>query len=216
RPLGLGGSSAGLTSPAISSIPLSLETAAERARRRALVPELLERARRHPYVRLALNGSFSALWTGQLISLFGDRMHQIALAFLVLTATNSPLAVGLVVLAATLPNLLLGPIAGTFVDRWDHKETMVVSDLLRASAVLIVPMAVPAISTVRRSTDNLEEAAPEPGPIGLSGFLDELRVGWRFLRHETVLLANTLQGAVGQFTIGVLLTLTISYARDVL
>ena len=38
------------------------------------------RVRRHPYVRLALNGSFSALWAGQLISLFGDRLHQIALA----------------------------------------------------------------------------------------------------------------------------------------
>src|SRR5207253_5500021 len=86
RPLGLGGSSAGLTSPAISSIPLSLETAAERARRRALLPGLIERARRHPYVRLALNGSFSALSTGQLISPFGDRMHQVALGCLVLTA----------------------------------------------------------------------------------------------------------------------------------
>ena len=45
--------------------------------------EVGERVRRHPYVRLALNGSFSALWTGQLISLFGDRVHQIALTFLV-------------------------------------------------------------------------------------------------------------------------------------
>ena len=60
-----------------------------------------------PYVRLALNGSFSALWTGQLISLFGDRVHQIALAFLVLGVTHSPLAVAFVFVAATLPNLLL-------------------------------------------------------------------------------------------------------------
>ena len=46
--------------------------------------EVAARIRRHPYVRLALNASFSALWAGQLISLFGDRVHQIALAFLVL------------------------------------------------------------------------------------------------------------------------------------
>ena len=63
------------------------------------------------------------------------------MAFLVLTATGSPVAVGLVFLAATLPNLLLGPVAGTFVDRWDQKEVMVVSDLLRASLVLLVPIA---------------------------------------------------------------------------
>ena len=47
-------------------------------------PRVAERIRRHPYVRLALNGSFSALWVGQLISLFGDRIHQFALAALVL------------------------------------------------------------------------------------------------------------------------------------
>ena len=41
-------------------------------------PPILERVRRHPYVRLALDQSFAALWTGQLISLVGDRIHQVA------------------------------------------------------------------------------------------------------------------------------------------
>ncbi|NJD27551.1 MAG: MFS transporter [Chloroflexi bacterium] len=105
------------------------------------VPPILERVRRHPYVRLALDSSFSALWFGQLISLVGDRIHQVALAFLVLNATNSPIAVGAVFLVATLPNLLVGPIAGTLVDRWDHREVMIVSDLLRAGVVLLIPIA---------------------------------------------------------------------------
>ena len=48
-------------------------------------------------------------------------------------STDSPVAVGLVFLAATLPNLVLGPIAGTFVDRLNQKQVMVVSDLLRAA-----------------------------------------------------------------------------------
>ena len=68
-------------------------------------------------------------------------MHQIALAFLVLALTNSPIAVAFVFVAATIPNLLLGPIAGTFVDRWDQKQVMVVSDLLRAAIVLLIPIA---------------------------------------------------------------------------
>ncbi len=101
---------------------------------------IVERARRHPYVRLALNPSFSALWAGQAISLFGDRIHQIALAFLVLNATDSAIALAGVFIAATLPNLFFSPIAGTFVDRWDHREVLVVSDLLRAALVLIVPV----------------------------------------------------------------------------
>src|SRR6185503_451205 len=105
------------------------------------VPPILERVRRHPYVRLALDSSFSALWMGQLISALGDRIHQVALAFVVLNATDSALAVGAVFLVATLPNLLFGPIAGTLVDRWDHREVMIVSDLLRAGIVLLIPLA---------------------------------------------------------------------------
>ena len=48
---------------------------------------------------------------------------------------------GAVFLVATLPNLLFGPIAGTLVDRWDHREVMIVSDLLRAGLVLLIPLA---------------------------------------------------------------------------
>ena len=79
---------------------------------------------------------------GQLISLLGDRVHQIAIAALILRLTdNSPIALAAVFVAASIPNLILGPIAGTFVDRWDHQETMVVSDLLRAAMVLLIPLA---------------------------------------------------------------------------
>ena len=99
-----------------------------------------ERVRRHPYVRLALNGSFSALWAGHVISMFGDRIHQVALAFMVLGLTNNAVAVAFVFVAATIPNLLLSPLAGAYVDRWNHRDVMIVSDLLRAAAVLIVPI----------------------------------------------------------------------------
>lgn len=99
------------------------------------------RARRHAFVRLAMDARFSAFWLGQTISMFGDRLHQVALGVLVYAATGSPLATGLVFLAATLPNLLLGPIAGTFVDRWDHKRLMVASDLVRAALVVVLPFA---------------------------------------------------------------------------
>ncbi|HET7473088.1 MAG TPA: MFS transporter, partial [Candidatus Limnocylindrales bacterium] len=148
RPLVLGGTSPTMTGPggraiALAPVPTTLAGAASGEavappRRRV---ELGERVRRHPYVQLALNGSFSALWTGQLISMFGDRVHQIALAFLVLGLTNSLVAVAFVFVAASLPNLLLSPIAGAYVDRWNQRDVMIVSDLLRAAAVLIIPLA---------------------------------------------------------------------------
>ena len=42
------------------------------------------RVRGHPYVRLALDPRFAAYWLAQTISLFGDRLHQVALGVLVL------------------------------------------------------------------------------------------------------------------------------------
>jgi MFS family permease len=279
------------------------------------VPPLVERVRRQPYVRLALDGAFSALWTGQLISLLGDRVHQVALAFLVLRATDSAAAVGAVFLTATLPNLLFGPIAGTLVDRWDHRRVMIASDLLRAVIVLLIPVAaaidivlvyplvflvttvsiffrpakvaivprivasddllaansalgigetfadiggyalaglfvallgsqlalafwvdsvtyvgsalliasiavaplarrMPAIGASKGALDvgGREGTAGVGEAEGGSGFFVELRDGWRFLRSEPVLLANTLQATVGQFMLGIFLALTPIYA----
>ncbi len=100
----------------------------------------LPRFRDHPYLRLLRDARFSAFWLGQAISMFGDRLHQLALGLLVYQVTGSFVAFGLVFLMAAIPNLLLGPIAGTFVDRWDQKHVMVASDLLRALLVLLIPV----------------------------------------------------------------------------
>ena len=147
RPLVLGGSGSGLASPGSSiggRVGATIVRPSFAGDDTVVQPlpgaEVVERVRRHPYVRLALNSSFSALWVGQLISLFGDRIHQIALVFLVAGVTKSPIAVAFVFVAITLPNLFLSPIAGTFVDRWDHKEVLVVSDLLRSAIVLLIPI----------------------------------------------------------------------------
>lgn len=105
-------------------------------------PGVARRIREHPYVRLARDARFAAFWLAQAISMFGDRLHQIALGVLVYGLTGSPLQTGFVFLAAALPNLVLGPIAGTFVDRWDQKRVMVASDLMRAALVLTIPFVV--------------------------------------------------------------------------
>ena len=165
-PMILGGGAAGLTAPAVFPRALPSDavvtqalsatgSAVPSATYRAVLhpdtatlpavavprPPLGVRVAGHPYVRLALDARFSAMWIGQLISLFGDRLNQVALGVLVLGVTGSPLDVGLVFLSATLPNLLVGSIAGTFVDRWNQQRVMIVSDLLRAGLVLLVPLA---------------------------------------------------------------------------
>lgn len=105
-------------------------------------PSLPERIREHPYVHLARDARFSSFWLAGTISLLGDRLHQIAIGVMVFELTGSALQTGLVFLAATLPNLLLGPVAGTFVDRWDQKRVLIVSDLVRAALVLPIPFVI--------------------------------------------------------------------------
>ncbi len=94
-----------------------------------------------PYEPLATNRPFVALWIAQAISLIGDRLHQVALAILVLGLTGNVALVGLVFIAGTLPRLVVGPVAGVYVDRYDRRTVMIVTDLLRAGLVLLVPVA---------------------------------------------------------------------------
>jgi MFS family permease len=95
------------------------------------------RAGRSTYGRLLRNRSFVALWLGQTVSFVGDYFYFLAIPILVERLTGSALQVGLSVIASTLPMLVLGPVAGVFVDRWNRKQTMILSDLLRALLVLV-------------------------------------------------------------------------------
>jgi MFS family permease len=99
--------------------------------------------RQSPYLRLVRNRNFSLLWVGQLVSLFGERIHTVALGFLVYDATGgSALEVGLTFAATAIPNVVLGPLAGTFVDRWNRRVTMAICDVLRAALLLAVPLVI--------------------------------------------------------------------------
>jgi MFS family permease len=93
-----------------------------------------------PYLLLVRNRNFSLLWVGQLISLLGDRIHIVALGFLV-ADRGTPLEVGLTFAATAVPSVVLGPLAGVLVDRWDRRRTMILCDLSRAGLVLTVPIA---------------------------------------------------------------------------
>ncbi|HYM52159.1 MAG TPA: MFS transporter [Candidatus Dormibacteraeota bacterium] len=93
------------------------------------------------YLVLVRNRNFSLLWVGQLVSFFGDRIHQVALGFLVISR-GTPLDLGFVFAATAIPSVFLGPLAGALVDRWDRRTTMIVCDLVRAGLVLLVPPAI--------------------------------------------------------------------------
>ena len=82
--------------------------------------------------------NFSLLWFAGLISMIGDWVLFIALPIYTYNLTNSSLATGIMFMAGTLPRVLLGSVAGVFIDRWDRKWTMVVADLARALLLLLL------------------------------------------------------------------------------
>jgi MFS family permease len=80
--------------------------------------------------------NFALLWFGGLISMAGDWVLRIGLPLYIYQLTGSTLATGIMFMAGMLPSLLLGSVAGVFVDRWDRKRTMVIANVLLAVSLL--------------------------------------------------------------------------------
>src|SRR5579864_4275339 len=95
-----------------------------------------------------INPNFAWLWWGQAISSVGDYAWDTALVlwvafFLVAGQSWAPLAISGLVLAAAVPQIVVGPLAGVFVDRWEKRQTMVSMAALQAivAVLLVLPAA---------------------------------------------------------------------------
>jgi len=85
---------------------------------------------------LVKNKRFWIFWGGQSLSKIGDRLHYISLMWYVVQLTDSGTAMGQILLASSLPIVLLAPKAGDMIDRLNRKWVLIVADLLRAVAAL--------------------------------------------------------------------------------
>jgi MFS family permease len=87
---------------------------------------------------LRQNRDFRLLWFAQIVSLLGDWFNTIALSALVVAyADGSGLALSIFLLARFLPPLLIGPIAGVLVDRFDRLKILIYCNVLRTGVVLL-------------------------------------------------------------------------------
>ena len=92
---------------------------------------------------LLINRNFALLWSGQIISIVGDFVFDTILILWIATLivqgqSWAPLAVSGILLSASLPVFIIGPIAGVFVDRWNKRRTMLWMDALRAILILLL------------------------------------------------------------------------------
>jgi MFS family permease len=78
---------------------------------------------------------FALLWTGMTVSLFGDGVFFVAIAWQVYELSNAPTALSVVGLAWTLPMVAFLLVGGVVSDRFDRRRVMIVSDVVRFAAV---------------------------------------------------------------------------------
>jgi DHA3 family macrolide efflux protein-like MFS transporter len=71
---------------------------------------------------------FFTIWTGQVFSLVGSRLVQFALVWWLTQTTGSATVLATATLVAILPGVVLGPFAGTLVDRWNRRMVMIAAD----------------------------------------------------------------------------------------
>ncbi len=95
---------------------------------------------RVPYLRVIRNPRYFPLWLGQIVSNLGDTLNYVALVVLVFRLSQSGLAVSALVLTEIVPTLLLGPVAGVVIDRFDRQRVLIVVDSLRAVLVLALAL----------------------------------------------------------------------------
>ena len=88
-----------------------------------------------PVPRLAsLRGrEFRLLWAGRTASELGNALVPVALAFAVLDLTSSATSLGLVLVAAFIPRVVLLLLGGVVADRWPRRWVMLATDVVRAS-----------------------------------------------------------------------------------
>ena len=142
--------------------------------------------------------SFRLLWFGQLTSQVGDWIAFVALTSLVWDLTQAGRWVAALRATHAVPILLLGPLAGVFVDRWNRRATMLTVDLARTGL-----MAALAASGSIAATLGLTQLATI---LGLSIIFELTSLLFAPAKNaiiphlvppEALLAANTLSAATG-------------------
>jgi len=91
----------------------------------------------HP-LRALRSRDFRIYFAGQLVSVAGTWMQQIAMAWLVYRLTDSALMLGLLGFASQLPILVFGPLGGVWADRVDRRRLMMATQTLAMVQALVL------------------------------------------------------------------------------
>jgi DHA3 family macrolide efflux protein-like MFS transporter len=82
--------------------------------------------------------AFTILWMGQVISLVGTALFSFAIGIWLYQQTGQATTITTLIFFSNIPRIILSPLAGALVDRWNRKLTMMISDLASGLITIIV------------------------------------------------------------------------------
>lgn len=150
--------------------------------------------------------TFLIIFTGQAFSLLGSSAVNFSLVWWLTAETGSASILAYASIAAILPQALLGPIAGPFVDRWDRRLTMIAADLLIAATSVWLLLAfaegAPSVTAIMLAIGLRSACAAFHTPASQAAVpmyvpSDQLMrvAGWNFFMSSGVAMAGPVLGA---------------------
>src|SRR5579871_3756064 len=137
------------------------------------------------------------IFAANVISMLGSGMNSAAVAWYILQATHSEMALGMFAVLQTIPAMLMLPFTGVLIDREDRRRLVMVLDAIRA--VVIVAVAVLAFThRVKVWELYLMNTLVSAGfwmfwPT-ITALIQELTPGEEFVHANTFLLAGVQGG----------------------
>ncbi|HEY3743286.1 MAG TPA: MFS transporter [Bryobacteraceae bacterium] len=89
-------------------------------------------------IRALRHRNFRLFFCGQSLSLIGTWMTRLATSWLVYRLTGSSLLLGVISFAGQIPTFIMGPFAGVWVDRWERRRVLLVTQLLASIQSLML------------------------------------------------------------------------------
>lgn len=82
--------------------------------------------------------AFTVIWIGQVVSLIGTALFSFAIGIWLYQQTGLATTITTMIFFSNIPRILLSPIAGALVDRWNRKLTMMISDFASGIITIII------------------------------------------------------------------------------
>ncbi len=118
----------------------------------------------HSLIRALRHRNYRLFFGGQLISLVGTFLTQIATIWFVYRLTRDPRMLGIVGFAGQIPTLLLGPFAGVWADRVNRQKFLILTQALS----MLQSLALAAVAFFFGRPGHINIQAAVPGLVGLA------------------------------------------------